>query len=160
MNKIYTEEKGEYLLKNPTWHVEDSPWKAKQILKMLNRHPINPKSIAEVGCGAGEILNQLYLALPTDLTFTGFDISIDAFNFAKERENERLKFRLGDFSETREKFDLLLAMDVFEHVDDYMGFLRSCKRRSKYTIFHIPLYKNNRGFDSRNQPGMQVLYPL
>ena len=118
MNKIYTEEKGEYLLNNPTWHVEDSPWKAKQILKMLNRHPINPKSIAEVGCGAGEILNQLYLALPTDLTFTGFDISIDAFNFAKERENKRLKFRLGDFSETREKFDLLLAMDVFEHVDD------------------------------------------
>jgi len=57
--EIYTEEKGNYLENNPTWHIEDSPWKAKQIFKMLNKNSINPKSIAEIGCGAGEILNQL-----------------------------------------------------------------------------------------------------
>ena len=28
---------GEYLEKNPTWHVEESPWKARQIMRMLAR---------------------------------------------------------------------------------------------------------------------------
>jgi len=50
---------GEYLRKNPTWDVEDSPWKAAQILKMLLEHNIRPCSIGEVGCGAGEILINL-----------------------------------------------------------------------------------------------------
>lgn len=44
---------GEYLEHNPSWHVEDSAWKAKQIVEMLNRHDIHPRTIAEVGCGAG-----------------------------------------------------------------------------------------------------------
>lgn len=137
--KIYTEENGEYLKKNPTWHIEDSPWKAKQIIKMLSRNPINPKSIAEVGCGAGEILNQLYVSMPNYVNFTGYDISIDAINFANNRKKDRLDFKHENFVETQEKFDLLLMMDVFEHVDDYLGFLKKCKNKSKNTIFHIPL---------------------
>ena len=139
--KIYTEENGEYLLNNPSWHVEDSPWKAKQILKMLSRNPVNPKSIAEIGCGAGEILNQLYLSMPKDIIFKGYDISSDAMALAKQREKDRLKFTQSDFfkEDSQLKLDLLLIMDVIEHVDDYLGFLKLCKNKSKYTIFHIPL---------------------
>lgn len=137
--KIYTEVNGEYLKKNPSWHVEDSPWKAKQIFKMLSRNPINPKSIAEVGCGAGEILNQLYLSMPNDVNFTGYDISNDAISFAKQREKNRLEFKHENFVETNAKFDLLLMIDVFEHVDDYLGFLKLCRNKAKNTIFHIPL---------------------
>ena len=85
---IYTQKNSEYLKNNPNWHVEDSPWKSKQIMKMLCRNPIFPKSIAEVGCGAGEILNQLYLSMPNDVCFTGFDISSDAIDFAKTREKD------------------------------------------------------------------------
>jgi hypothetical protein len=33
--KIYTEENSEYLKNHPTWHIEDSPWKAKQIIKIF-----------------------------------------------------------------------------------------------------------------------------
>jgi SAM-dependent methyltransferase len=137
--KLYTEEKGEYLKNNPTWHVEDSPWKAKQILKMLERNPINPKTVAEVGCGAGEILNQLHQVLPGDVQFTGYEISKDAIALAKSRENERLNFKLENLLEEEVSFDLLLMMDVFEHVGDYLGFLKTCKPKSKHTIFHIPL---------------------
>ena len=136
---IYTEENGEYLKNNPTWHVEDSPWKAKQIIKMLSRNPINPKSIAEIGCGAGEILNQLHLSMPNDLSFTGYDISSDAISLAKQREKERLEFKHENFLESNLKFDLLLVIDVFEHIDDYLGFLKLCKSKAKNTIFHIPL---------------------
>jgi len=36
-------------------------------------------------------------------------------------------------------FDLVMAIDVFEHVEDYFGFLRKLKNRGTYKIFHIPL---------------------
>ena len=101
IDALYTDENGDYLKNNPTWHVEDSPWKAKQILTMLNRHPIHPKSVAEIGCGAGEILNQLYAALPDDVHFTGYDISSDAIRFAKQREKERLEFKHENLLQTQ-----------------------------------------------------------
>jgi hypothetical protein len=46
---------------------------------------------------------------------------------------------LGDFRSTSETCDLLLLIDVFEHVEDYMGFLRSLSGRAHRYIFHIPL---------------------
>lgn len=137
--EIYTGFNSEYLRNNPGWHVEDSSWKAKQVLKMLTRNSINPKTVAEAGCGAGEILNQLYSSMPDDVLFSGYDISGDAINLARHREKERMKFNHEDILKTNVTFDLLLLMDVFEHVEDYFGFLRSCKKKAKYTIFHIPL---------------------
>ena len=138
--KTYSEENSEYLKKHPTWDVQDSPWKARQIIKMLNRNPISPKSIVEVGCGAGEILNQLHLMMnDKNIIFTGYDISGDAIKLAKPREKERLEFKHEDLLKANVTFDLLLMIDVFEHVDDYLGFLRACKSKSNYTIFHIPL---------------------
>tara|TARA_B100000963_G_C22496188_1_gene611559 strand:+ start:107 stop:835 length:729 start_codon:yes stop_codon:yes gene_type:complete len=136
---IYTQKNGEYFEKNPTWHVEDSPWKARQIYNIINRNSLSVKSIVEVGCGAGEILNQLYTLLPNDIKFTGYDISSDALNLAKERTKSRLKYKLKDFLKEDKKFDLALLIDVFEHVDNYLGFLRSCRTKSLYSIFHIPL---------------------
>lgn len=137
--KIYTEEQGQYLQNNPTWHIEDSPWKAKQIIKMITRNSLDPKSIAEIGCGFGEILNQLYLSLPGDVRYTGYDISKDAIDFARQKEKDRLDFKQENFVETNTRYDLLLMIDVFEHVDDYLGFLKLCKGKAKNTIFHIPL---------------------
>ena len=32
--------------------------------------------------------------------------------------------------------------DVFEHVDDYYGFLQALKKKAKYLIFNIPLQIN------------------
>ncbi len=142
---IYTEENGKYLRNNPTWHAEDSPWKAKQIIKILNQNSINPKSIAEVGCGAGEILNQLHLSMANDISFTGYDISSDAIHIAKSREKDRLQFKQENFLKANAKFDLLLMIDVFEHVDDYLGFLKLCKSKAKNTIFHIPLDMTAKG---------------
>ncbi len=137
--KLYTKEKSEYLENNPTWHIEDSPFKAQQILRILRQNNIVPNSIVEVGCGAGEILNQLYAALPDHVSFTGYDISIDAIKLAQQREKERLQFKHEDFLQADTVYDVLLLIDVFEHVDDYRGFLRACKNRANYTIFHIPL---------------------
>ncbi len=47
---------GDYAIWNPTWDVEDSPWKVEQVLRMMSLHKLVPSSIAEVGCGAGAVL--------------------------------------------------------------------------------------------------------
>lgn len=131
---------GDYLQKNPTWHEEDSAWKAQHILNMLSRNKLSPKSVCEVGCGAGEILNQLYLQMPHNVTFDGFDISPQAHKLSKQKERDRLQFHLKDLLEAEgNPFDLLLVIDVFEHVEDYLGFLKAIRSKATYKIFHIPL---------------------
>jgi 2-polyprenyl-3-methyl-5-hydroxy-6-metoxy-1,4-benzoquinol methylase len=137
-DSIYTG--GEYASSHPTYHVEDSAWKANQILKMLQRRLLAPKFVCEVGCGAGEILRQLQQHLPTVELFDGYDISPQAIELSRTRANSRLQFFCKDFlaADTRH-YDLLLCMDVFEHVEDYLGFLRKLRARAQYKMFHIPL---------------------
>jgi hypothetical protein len=135
---MYTE--GEYLTKNPTWHTEDSPWKAERILAMMRRNRLEIKSVCEVGCGAGDILRRLRDALPSDVRFTGYDISPQAIDLCGRGDSERLEFHLGDFArQGNGRFDLVLAIDVFEHVEDYFGFLRGLRGKGGRFIFHIPL---------------------
>lgn len=124
---------GTYLAKNETWHAEDSAWKARQIRQMLVRHDIEPRTVAEVGCGAGAILHHLSRMMP-QTQFTGYEVSPQAFALCKP--SERVHFALG---EIRERVDCLLCIDVFEHVDDYLGFLRGLRGMAAATVFHIPL---------------------
>ncbi len=135
---IYT--KGEYLENNPTWHIEDSTWKAQQILKIIEKNNLQPQSICEIGCGSGEILNQLYLKMPEKLNFSGYEISPQAFQLCQDRTKDRLRFKLGNLIEEEPGFfDLVLCIDVFEHIEDYFTFLRNLRQKAQYKIFHIPL---------------------
>lgn len=129
---------GEYLEKNPHWHAADSAWKAVQILKMIRRHGLKPAAICEVGCGAGEILNSLHAQMP-GTNFFGYEVSPQAFEICSAKSKERLQFTLGDLLETDKHFDLLLCIDVFEHVPNYLSFLDELRKHAAHFIFHIPL---------------------
>jgi hypothetical protein len=138
LEEIYTS--GEYLEKNPTWHVEESPWKAKQIMRMMAQGGIVPKTICEVGCGAGEVLKQLQEKMDPTCSYWGYEISPQAFELCKTRANERLHFKLADIRQEEDTFfDLILIMDVIEHLEDYFSFLRDIKSNSQYKIIHLPL---------------------
>ncbi len=50
-----------------------------------------------------------------------------------------MNFKHEDFLNEEKDFDLSLLIDVLEHVDDYLGFLRLFRSKSEYSIFHIPL---------------------
>lgn len=131
---------GVYLDNHPTWHCEDSLWKAKHIIKLLNKNNINPVSICEAGCGAGEILCNLYRQLPDNIDYFGYDISKDAHILCKTKENERLHFYLKDITNENDKyFDLLMLIDVVEHIEDYIGFIKKIKDKGKYKFFKVPL---------------------
>ena len=106
---------------------------------MLQKNRITARSICDVGCGTGEVLKQLQETLNNDCVFLGYDISPHAFQLAKGRANEKLQFRLADFLEEKGNFDLILVLDVIEHLEDYFSFMKRLKPRSHYKIFHIPL---------------------
>src|SRR5579883_478957 len=125
---------GVYLEENPTWHVEASPLKATQILKMLRRNGIAPTTVCEVGCGVGEILAQLQKQMDSSCSFCGYEISPQAFALAKEREGERLHFKLADFSQEDAFFDLVLLIDMIEHVENCFSFLRAIKSKGEYKM--------------------------
>lgn len=131
--------KGKYLKSNPTWHSEDASWKAQNILEIIRRNSLRPKSICEIGCGAGEILHQLYLQMSQDILFTGYEVSPQAFELCKNLRKSRLNFYLADLFLEVTNFDITLCIDVFEHIEDYLAFLKKLKEKSRYQIFHIPL---------------------
>jgi SAM-dependent methyltransferase len=138
MSNIYLN--GSYLKINPTWHEEDSPWKAKQIKKIIDRNKLDISTICEVGCGPGEILNQLSFNLNKDIRYFGYEISPQAFEICKRKSKHNLTFSNKNIlKEKNASYDVLLIIDVIEHVEDYIGFIKQIKSKAKYKIFHIPL---------------------
>ena len=135
----YSKETSEYAKNIPSWHAEHSEWKARNILHLLKKNNVNPQTIAEIGCGAGEILNQMHSRLSNNVEYFGYDIAPDAIKLAKQREKERLSFYLENLFETSRHFDLLLMIDVCEHVENYYDFLLQCKKKADYMVVGIPL---------------------
>ncbi len=134
---LYTD--GSYLLATGSnWHIEDSAWKAKNIATMIKRNGLSPGSFCDVGCGAGEIIRLLSAEFP-EAKFVGYDISPQANDLSRSRQTETVTFRHADIVQEQVSFDLLLATDVLEHVEDYMGFLRGLNPKANFKIFHIPL---------------------
>ena len=132
---------GNYLKDNPTWHVEESPFKVRQIQRMMKQQRLTPKTVCDVGCGAGLVLAELQQHLPGDCLCWGYDISPDALAMSAGRGNEKLHFRLQDIRKDQPDtyFDLLLMLDVFEHVEDYIGLVRAVRSKARQKLFHIPL---------------------
>jgi SAM-dependent methyltransferase len=140
MQDIYND--STYLKSNPEWHEEDALFKSEKILKLLEKIPGAFQTIAEAGCGSGQILVELSKKLPDIIKFYGFDISNDAIAIAKKKETARIKIEQKDFAGDEAEnyfFDVLLVIDVIEHVENYFKFLDGIAKKGKYTIFHIPL---------------------
>ncbi|MHC4984865.1 MAG: class I SAM-dependent methyltransferase [Planctomycetota bacterium] len=133
-------EDGSYLRNNPTWHAEDAGWKAGQVLKLLQRNKLRPRTVCEIGCGSGEILVQLADHMDRDVQFVGYEVSPQAFELCRAREGDRLSFHNADaFEDQSDPYDVTMAIDVIEHVEDVFGFLRKMRSHGRDKVFHIPL---------------------
>lgn len=129
----------DYARQNPTWDVEDSAWKAGHVLRVLRRNQLWPSTIADIGCGAGEVLSKLADELPQTDRLVGFEISPNAHALCDARRSDRVSFRLGSVTDGDGIFDIMLLMDVVEHVENPFALLRNLRGRSRYVILHIPL---------------------
>lgn len=136
INSIF--ESGSYAVSNAGWHEEDSEWKAAQIAKTLEDNGVEFSSICEVGCGAGGILEALSITYD-DCALDGYEVSPAAFELCRKRETARVHYFLEDLTQKDIHYDCLLCIDVFEHVENYLWFLKSIRQKARYKVFHIPL---------------------
>ena len=128
----------DYLTANPDWGASHAPWKARIVGELVERRGLDVDSIAEVGCGSGAVLEQLQQRWPGK-SFTGYDLSSVAHEIARPRAKEGLDYRLEDLTAADAHYDLLLCLDVVEHVENSFGFLRQIRDKADWHVFHIPL---------------------
>lgn len=130
---------GDYAEKNPDWDSADAPWKASKVTQLLNDHGCRPASLVEIGCGSGAVLSSLRASFP-DTAMAGFDIAPGAQRFWQQRSTEGIRFALGDYLDMDVPVpDVVLVLDVLEHLGNPWEFLARLRGRCTLAVFHIPL---------------------
>ena len=129
----------DYLRHNPSWDLGDSPWKADAVSGFLKAEGINPGSVCEIGCGAGGVLAELSKIMP-GVEFCGYEIAPAVVQFWEKTKRSNVKFVLGDFFKlNKAHYDLILLLDVIEHLGAPFTFLNSLHGVAGHYLFHIPL---------------------
>jgi len=124
---------------NRNWHEEDDPWKAKNIYKILSKNNIKPNTICEIGYGAGGLLVNLSNYYDENVKFFGYETSEEAYSISKNKQSANIQYYLKDLLKEGTSYDVVMAINVFTHVWDYLGFLSQLRTKGEYKVFHIPL---------------------
>lgn len=124
---------------------ENHAWfkvKREMIMDLFNKYCRKNSKILDVGCGTGVICKMF----SKDNDVTGLDISKEALRYARKRD-KNLKLVLGDAQNigiTKNRFDVIIASDVIEHVnDDYKAIEhinKSLKKGGK-VIITVPAFE-------------------
>ncbi|CAM8625056.1 AdoMet_MTases domain containing protein [Burkholderiales bacterium] len=129
---------GTYHQHHPSWDEEDGAWKARNVKRLFERNGLNPRTLIDVGCGAGGVLAELSNYDP-GLSLVGYDVSPQLKDFWHSKPSH-IEFFLADFAtHNRRGYDALLMLDVFEHVRDPATFLETARGHAEYYVFHVPL---------------------
>ncbi len=143
----------EYIIKNPSLHEEDSPWKVSKIIPLVDRliGYINKGEInlLDVGGGAGLVLNavSIYIEESYGIKVNKFalDLSPGMLEIQKRRNTDLKRALNEDIRKTslgNKEIDLTLMIDLLEHVPDPKEALEEVKRISDFVIFKVPLEDN------------------
>ena len=102
--------------------------------KLKNKiKPLNRINILDIGCGGG-LLSEPMQRLGANVT--GIDASIKNIKIAKlHAQKNKLKinylYSSPEKLKTKKKYDVILNMEIVEHVDDLQFFLKSCSKLLK-----------------------------
>ena len=90
--------------------------------------PLRPETVLDAGCGEGETLERLGGLL--DGAVTGIDLNRDSVEFAARRIPSG-SFQVGDLTDLPfedDSFDLVLCLEVLEHIPDPVPALAELSR--------------------------------
>jgi len=141
-NTIYSD--GTYLTLNPTLHVEDSEYKMSYIAKLLEKVEWNRPEvrILDIGGGAGELgklVCDWFVVNGYTVYASGLDIAEEMINVQKKNNPYIIKSYVGNLEELGEdRFDLVLMIDVIEHIENCEQFADKLNNHTKYIIYNIP----------------------
>lgn len=124
------------------WH-RGKLFLVQNLLKLL--HPTNTEklNILEIGCGSGEITS--YLSKNNNVM--GIDIYHDALEYCREKGLTNLlegDINQLDISKYYGTFDIILALDVLEHIQDDVETMHRAYKMLKpggYFLVNVPAHK-------------------
>ncbi len=132
------------ILKNLPLEYHDPWWRNKRILNLIEKLEIdlNNKKIVDLGCAQGWLERSLFVRGISKIKIQGWD----RIDIRAEKSNFREKWihKIVDLSKdwpSDEKFEIIFALEVIEHMIDTDSFLEKCKRISEkdtYIIFSTP----------------------
>jgi 2-polyprenyl-3-methyl-5-hydroxy-6-metoxy-1,4-benzoquinol methylase len=108
---------------------------------------LRPRSVLEVGCGEGYMLEALVRA-GCDAELTGVELSPVAVAHARARLGSRARIEHGDARELGEdgrRFDVVMMLEVLEHLEDPAAMLpvlaRLCERAVVLSVPWEPWFR-------------------
>ena len=95
-----------------------------------NNIPLKGVNILDIGCGGG-LLSEPMCRLGANVT--GIDASMKNINIAKihaKKDNLKINYLCSspEKLKIKKKFDVILNMEIIEHVEDIQFFLNSCSK--------------------------------
>ncbi len=95
----------------------------------LSGHPLDGLSLLDIGCGGGLLSEPMTRlgAKVTGVDASGRNISVAALH--AERQDLSIDYRQGTaeaLADSGAQFDIVMALEIVEHVSDVDLFLRSC----------------------------------
>lgn len=108
--------------KNKNWYYN------KELKQIARRYTKGAKNVLDAGCGTGTILLSLNIEKGT-----GIDISSNMIAIARQKNIKAMKkksFFISDIAnfDTTEKFDVIIFMDVIEHILEPKPAIEALKR--------------------------------
>jgi len=114
-----------------------------RLFNKYSKKPLKDSAVLDIGCGYGYLLNSFGEAKE----IYGTDISKEAVEMAK-KQNPRFKISVADIlkpSELNKRFDLVLAINVIEHLTNPKLGTRNIKsllKKDGLVIIHLPTINN------------------
>ena len=140
---FYKQPQRSYLFELARFNAADGYWQGK--VGALG--DLRGVSIVDIGCGIGTV--ALFLAMNRNRV-TGYDISPTLLEFANFR-NDKFGFANATFTDdfpedALSRADYVIAIDVFEHIEDlksFLGRLGSCMK-SEAKLYHVDSFLDKR----------------
>jgi len=142
----------DYIDKNPSLHEEDSDWKVKMIWpyveNICDRLKRKEIIVLDVGGGAGKILSDVCYKIEQKYNLrikkTILDLSQKMLDLQLKNNSgsQVLKKDIRSTNLPNKSVDLVLMIDVIEHVPKPEKAMKEIARISDFVIFKVPLEDN------------------
>jgi hypothetical protein len=136
---------GTYLKNNPDAHVADSFFKFGQMLPLLEKVPTPDRTFSIRAGVVGHLVSLYFHHRGVDVRTTAADISTGMLDLQKVNNPFVTEIIVGDTVAAfagGARYDLVLAIDVFEHMPDYRPALEAIRNGSTWLVCNMPIERN------------------
>ena len=103
------------------WYYESDKWEFDRAIELVQK--MRPKSILEIGCGAGEFLQKISSGVEYSL---GLDFNEAALTTARQKG---LNVRNEDVRNLNDSFDMIVLFEVLEHLESPYDIMTAIKSK-------------------------------